>query len=502
MEFKDLIASLNIDAVLPEAIIICSSLFILIIDLIFQRRANAVLPYMAILGLILSMLSLLFQWNGKEVTAFLGSFQTDSLSIAFRLLIALSSMLCVLLSIEYLENSKKTLSEFLVIFLTATLGAMLLCGSNDILMIFLSLETLGLCSYILTGYMKKDIRSNEASIKYLLIGAASSSILLYGFSLLYGLSHGHIEIHEIAANLIKDQNGNSLASLVALALIIVGISFKIAAAPFHQWAPDVYEGAPTPVVAFLSVSSKAAGLMLATRIMTILFPYIINEWHNIFQILAILSMAIGNIIAISQTNIKRMLGYSSIAQAGFLLVGLLAGNINGYSSMLVYMLIYLFMNLGAFACVILFSLKTGSDQIRDYGGLYLKDPILALCLSICLLSLGGIPPFGGFFGKLYLFWAGWEAGSYLLVFVGLLTSVISIFYYIKIIKMMIIKESPEVSFAIKNYSQKRWSIKDITPIEVSILICVIGTTISGIFVNPIISIAQQTVIDSSWLMAI
>lgn len=239
MEFKDLIASLNIDAVLPEAIIICSSLFILIIDLIFQRRANAVLPYMAILGLILSMLSLLFQWNGKEVTAFLGSFQTDSLSIAFRLLIALSSMLCVLLSIEYLENSKKTLSEFLVIFLTATLGAMLLCGSNDILMIFLSLETLGLCSYILTGYMKKDIRSNEASIKYLLIGAASSSILLYGFSLLYGLSHGHIEIHEIAANLIKDQNGNSLASLVALALIIVGISFKIAAAPFHQWAPDV-----------------------------------------------------------------------------------------------------------------------------------------------------------------------------------------------------------------------------------------------------------------------
>ncbi|MFM7580170.1 MAG: photosynthetic/respiratory NAD(P)H-quinone oxidoreductase subunit B, partial [Microcystaceae cyanobacterium] len=211
----------------------------------------------------------------------------------------------------------------------------------------------------------------------------------------------------------------------------------------HQWTPDVYEGSPTPVVAFLSVGSKAAGFAIAIRLLVTAFGVITDEWKVIFTALAVLSMILGNVVALAQTSMKRMLAYSSIGQAGFVMIGLTAGTDDGYASMVFYLLIYLFMNLGAFTCIILFSLRTGTDQISDYAGLYNKDPLLTLGLSICLLSLGGIPPLAGFFGKIYLFWAGWQAGLYGLVLLGLLTSVVSIYYYIRVVKMMVVKEPQE-----------------------------------------------------------
>ncbi|MEO0687890.1 MAG: NAD(P)H-quinone oxidoreductase subunit N, partial [Cyanobacteria bacterium J06649_11] len=291
----------------------------------------------------------------------------------------------------------------------------------------------------------------------------------------------------------------SLGLAISLVFIIAGIAFKISAVPFHQWTPDVYEGSPTPVVAFLSVGSKAAGFALAIRLLTTAFGSLTEQWHFIFTALAILSMVLGNVVALAQTSIKRMLAYSSIAQAGFVMIGLIAGTDNGYSSMIFYLFIYLFMNLGAFSCIILFSLRTGTDQISEYAGLYQKDPLLTLCLSICLLSLGGIPPMAGFFGKIYLFWAGWQAGLYGLVLLGLITSVISIYYYIRVVKMMVVKEPQEMSDAVKNYPPISWKLPGLRPLQVGLVTTLIATSIAGILSNPLFTLVNNSVANTPML---
>ncbi|KAK5819582.1 hypothetical protein PVK06_024595 [Gossypium arboreum] len=350
------------------------------------------------------------------------------------------------------------ITEFLLFVLTATLGGMFLCGANDLITIFVAPECFSLCSYLLSGYTKKDVRSNEATTKYLLMGGASSSILVHGFSWLYGSSGGEIELQEIVNGLINTQMYNSPGISIALIFITVGIGFKLSPAPSHQWTPDVYEGVRDYecnrsirrqkdhpkmiiswllrtnqirwfyfsifltcsygtkvekieknqsftttdegfleklriIVAFLSVTSKVAASASATRIFDIPFYFSSNEWHLLLEILAILSMILGNLIAITQTSMKRMLAYSSIGQIGYVIIGIIVGDSNGgYASMITYMLFYISMNLGTFACIVLFGLRTGTDNIRDYAGLYTKDPFLALSLALCLLSLGGLPP--------------------------------------------------------------------------------------------------------------
>nr|YP_009371215.1 NdhB [Torreya grandis]APX55493.1 NADH-plastoquinone oxidoreductase subunit 2 [Torreya jackii]ARR75336.1 NdhB [Torreya grandis] len=241
----------------------------------------------------------------------------------------------------------------------------------------------------------------------------------------------------------------------------------------------------------MSVISKVAASALATRIFDIIFYFSLNEWHLLLEILAILSMILGNLIAITQTNIKRMLAYSSIGQIGYILIGIIDRNSNnGYASMITYMLFYIFMNIGTFACIVLFSLRTGTDNIRDYAGLYTKDPFSALSLALCLLSLGGIPPLAGFFGKLYLFWCGWQAGSYLLVSIGLFMSVISIYYYLKIIKLLMTERNKEITPHVQNYRLSSSISKNY--IEFSMIVCVIASALLGIVMNPIVAIAQDT----------
>jgi NAD(P)H-quinone oxidoreductase subunit 2 len=248
---------------------------------------------------------------------------------------------------------------------------------------------------------------------------------------------------------------------------------------------------PTPVVAFLSVTSKVAASASATRIFDIPFYFSSNEWHLLLEILAILSMILGNLIAITQTSMKRMLAYSSIGQIGYVIIGIIVGDSNdGYASMITYMLFYISMNLGTFACIVLFGLRTGTENIRDYAGLYTKDPFLALSLALCLLSLGGLPPLAGFFGKLYLFWCGWQAGLYFLVLIGLLTSVVSIYYYLKIIKLLMTGRNQEITPHVRNY--RRSPLRSNNSIELSMIVCVIASTIPGISMNPIIAIAQDT----------
>ncbi|MCY7337485.1 MAG: NAD(P)H-quinone oxidoreductase subunit N, partial [Chamaesiphon sp.] len=361
--------------------------------------------------------------------------------------------------------------------------------------------TLSISSYLMTGYMKRDPRSNEAALKYLLIGASSSAVFLYGVSLLYGLSGGETTLPEIAIGIANANGSLSLGLVVSLVFVIAGIAFKISAVPFHQWAPDVYEGSPTPVVAFLSVGSKAAGFALAIRLLVTAFPQVIEQWHFVFTVLAILSMVLGNVVALAQTSMKRMLGYSSIAQAGFVMIGMVIGTETGYASMVFYLLVYLFMNLGAFACVILFTLRTGTDRISDYSGLYQKDPFLTLALSICLLSLGGIPPLAGFFGKIYIFWAGWKAGAYGLVLLALVTSVVSIYYYLRVVKMMVVKEPNEMSDVVRNYPVTNWNLPGMRPLQVATLATLIATSLAGILSNPLFTLANDSVSHTPMLQA-
>jgi NAD(P)H-quinone oxidoreductase subunit 2 len=410
-------------------------------------------------------------------------------------------MSTILMSIRYVEQSGTPLAEFIAILMTATLGGMFLSGANELVMIFISLEALSISSYLLTGYTKRDPRSNEAALKYLLIGASSTAVFLYGVSLLYGLSGGQTELTAIAQGIATANIGQSLGLVIALVFVIAGIGFKISAAPFHQWTPDVYEGAPTPVIAFLSVGSKAAGFALAIRLLTTVFPMVADEWRFVFTALAVLSMVLGNVVALAQTSMKRMLAYSSIAQAGFVMIGLIAGTDAGYSSMIFYLLVYLFMNLCGFTCVVLFSLRTGTDQISEYSGLYQKDPLLTLGLSVSLLSLGGIPPLAGFFGKIYLFWAGWQAGLYWLVLLGLITSVVSIYYYIRVVKMMVVKEPQEMSDVVKNYPQVRWDLPGLRPLQLGLIVTLIATTISGILSNPLFTLANNSVTNTPMLQA-
>nr|YP_010041928.1 NADH-plastoquinone oxidoreductase subunit 2 [Bromus catharticus]YP_010041944.1 NADH-plastoquinone oxidoreductase subunit 2 [Bromus catharticus]QPB15258.1 NADH-plastoquinone oxidoreductase subunit 2 [Bromus catharticus]QPB15274.1 NADH-plastoquinone oxidoreductase subunit 2 [Bromus catharticus] len=477
--------------IFPECILIFGLILLLMIDSTSDQKDRPWLYFISSTSLVISITALLFRWREEPIISFSGNFQTNNFNEIFQFLILLCSTLCIPLSVEYIECTEMAITEFLLFVLTATLGGMFLCGANDLITIFVAPECFSLCSYLLSGYTKRDLRSNEATMKYLLMGGASSSILVHGFSWLYGSSGGEIELQEIVNGLINTQMYNSPGISIALISITVGLGFKLSPAPFHQWTPDVYEGSPTPVVAFLSVTSKVAASASATRILDIPFYFSSNEWHLLLEILAILSMILGNLLAITQTSMKRMLAYSSIGQIGYVIIGIIVGDSNdGYASMITYMLFYISMNLGTFACIVLFGLRTGTDNIRDYAGLYTKDPFLALSLALCLLSLGGLPPLAGFFGKLYLFWCGWQAGLYFLVSVGLLTSVLSIYYYLKIIKLLMTGRNQEITPYVRNY--RRSPLRSNNSIELSMTVCVIASTIPGISMNPILAIAQDT----------
>nr|YP_010625358.1 NADH-plastoquinone oxidoreductase subunit 2 [Tulipa fosteriana]YP_010625375.1 NADH-plastoquinone oxidoreductase subunit 2 [Tulipa fosteriana]WBG72772.1 NADH-plastoquinone oxidoreductase subunit 2 [Tulipa gesneriana]WBG72773.1 NADH-plastoquinone oxidoreductase subunit 2 [Tulipa gesneriana]WBG72937.1 NADH-plastoquinone oxidoreductase subunit 2 [Tulipa gesneriana]WBG72938.1 NADH-plastoquinone oxidoreductase subunit 2 [Tulipa gesneriana]WBG73023.1 NADH-plastoquinone oxidoreductase subunit 2 [T len=477
--------------IFPECILIFGLILLLMIDSTSDQKDRPWFYFISSTSLVISITALLFRWREEPLISFSGNFQTNNFNEIFQFLILLCSTLCIPLSVEYIECTEMAITEFLLFVLTATLGGMFLCGANDLITIFVAPECFSLCSYLLSGYTKRDVRSNEATTKYLLMGGASSSILVHGFSWLYGSSGGEIELQEIVNGLINTQMYNSPGISIALISITVGIGFKLSPAPFHQWTPDVYEGSPTPVVAFLSVTSKVAASASATRILDIPFYFSSNEWHLLLEILAILSMILGNLIAITQTSMKRMLAYSSIGQIGYVIIGIIVGDSNdGYASMITYMLFYISMNLGTFACIVSFGLRTGTDNIRDYAGLYTKDPFLALSLALCLLSLGGLPPLAGFFGKLYLFWCGWQAGLYFLVSIGLLTSVVSIYYYLKIIKLLMTGRNQEITPHVRNY--RRSPLRSNNYIELSMTVCVIASTIPGISMNPILAIAQDT----------
>jgi NADH-quinone oxidoreductase subunit N len=408
------------------------AVLILFIDFFLKDRSRQGLGYFSLLGLAATAFLTVMSASG---TGFYGSYVADDYGRLFNIIFILSAMLTILASLDFAEIRMKHKGEYYALLLFATVGMMFLAGANELVTLYVSLELATIPLYVLAAFLKKDHKSTEAGLKYVIIGGASSAILLFGLSLIYGLTGttflADMQSWDLTAVNLKPALG------LAIVLLVAGFGFKLAAAPFHMWAPDVYEGAPTPVTAFLSVSSKAAGLVAFVRIF--FAPLIVarTDWILILEIVAVLAMVIGNFVALMQSNIKRMLAYSSIAQVGYVLVALCAGN--GYSiiGMMIFLLAYLFANIGAFMIAIGFSNMTGSDQIDDYAGMIRRNPLASVMMTIFMLSLVGIPPTAGFLGKYWLFAAAVKEHIYWLVVVAVLTSVVSLFYYVNVVRKMI-----------------------------------------------------------------
>jgi NADH-quinone oxidoreductase subunit N len=367
-----------------------------------------------------------------------GLIAVDRFSFFFKIVFLTAALLTVLMSSRYLQIEGASPGEYYFLILCATLGMMIMAGGVDLITSFIGLETMAVSFYILVGFIKPNQRSNEAAVKYFLLGAFSLGILLYGMSLLYGLS-GTTNMRAMAT-LFAGQERHPLLVL-AVILIVGGMGFKIAAVPFHMWAPDVYEGAPTPVTAFLSVGSKAAAFAMLLRIFMIGVPSMNADWRLLFEVLAVVTMTVGNLAALTQTNLKRMLAYSSIAHAGYLLIGVVAATPRGVSAMLIYMFVYSFMQLGAFAIIVLMRRQDMvGDELKDLSGLHFRHPFAAFAMLLFMLSLGGIPPTAGFMGKFWLFSAAIEAGYVRLAVIGVLNSAISLYYYIRIVVFMYLKK--------------------------------------------------------------
>ena len=432
--------------ILPEIALTVGALVVLLVDLVFKDRDDLTFPTtlltLAVTGAVL------FSFAGVDATASRGLLAIDGFAMFFKSIFLLTAVITVLMSSSYLKVEGVRAGEYYFLVLCAALGMMFMASGVDLIALFIGLETMAVSFYVLAGFLKPNQRSNEAGVKYYLLGAFSTGILLYGMSLLYGLS-GSTRLDEIAAALaVQPESG-----MMALALILVGagMAFKIAAVPFHMWAPDVYEGAPTPITAYLSVGSKAAAFAMLLRVFVEGLPTIAADWQVFFLLLAALTMTVGNIAAITQSNMKRMLAYSSIAHSGYVLIGVVAGTSRGWTAAMVYLLVYLFMQLGAFAIVTMLRRRdVVGDELKDLSGLYFRSPISAVAMLVFMLSLGGIPPTAGFMGKFWIFSAAIDAGTsgssplgtalVWLAVIGVVNSAISLFYYIRVVVFMWVKE--------------------------------------------------------------
>ncbi len=431
---------------LPEILVTALALTVLAWD--WLTHDKRLLGRIALFGLVLVSGAIGGQLlaGGGVGTTLAGMFVGDRLGLILRLAITGSAALVVALSLD-IVSSRPHAGEFYALLLMAVLGAMFAVSAGDLVQVFLSIELLSLSSYALAGWFKTDRRASEAALKYLLFGGTSSGFFLFGAALLYGIT-GSTNLMDIARALAHLDPRMGPMALLAGLLALAGLAYKVAAVPFHGWCPDVYEGAPVPVAAFLSVGSKIAGFAVLIRLLTGALPYLAGDWLVVVTILSIASMSFGNLAALGQTNVKRMLGYSSIAQAGYLLLGLVAAaNLGtkglGLAAIVFYLIGYAFMNLGAFAVVALYAHLTGKEEIRDYAGLGRRNPVMALFMLVCMVSLAGLPPLVGFWGKFYLFSAVVQYAlataqpAYIwLAVVGVLNSVVSMYYYMKIPKAM------------------------------------------------------------------
>ncbi len=481
----------------PELVISAVLVIIVIADLIMDKNKK-LLPFISLAGLLVAGYYVIDQFGMSTFASVpqggSGLIAVDSFGAFFKLIVILSSLFVVYFSLnsDEVKLSMDRHGEYYALIFGMILGMFFMVAAADLILIYLSLELVSLCSYVLAGFTKTSLRNSEASLKYIIYGSVASGIMLFGISFLYGMT-GSTNIYEI--NLIL-QNGsfNTLTMMISGLLIFTGIGYKISAAPFHFWTPDVYEGAPVTITAYLSIASKAAGFALLIRFIRITFVlgvdqngywHLVNliDWKSFIIVISILTMTLGNFAALWQSNMKRLLAYSSIAHAGYLLLGLAVLSNQGLTAILIYFGVYAFMTLGAFFVVMLIANKTGSEELDDYKGLGYASPWLGVSLAIFLVSLTGLPPTAGFIGKLYLFMALVDAKMIVVAVIALLNSVVSLYYYIKVLKNMYLVtieiEKPAISVSFANI--------------VMLLILLAPILILGIYFTPLVNLAKYSI---------
>ena len=435
---------MNLSLLIPELCLVAIAILVIMLDLVIKQKEW--LSKVSLAGLVVAGGFTIAMWGGSYPAIFNNMLAVDNFALFFKLLFVVISFLVILASADYIGKLARFRAEYYALILLSTVGMMLMAATADLISLYVALELTSISLYALVGFLK-DGKSTESALKYLLLGALASAVLLYGMALIFGVT-GRTQLGE-SAQVIQSMSAQGIlaspALLLGIVLLISGFGFKIAAVPFQMWVPDVYEGAPTPITAYLSVASKAAGFAIILRVFFSAFGtpiWLSLNWGLIFAALAIISMTVGNVVAIHQTNIKRMLGYSSIAQAGYLMVGMAAvgfspaKDILGQSGILFFLASYALTNLGAFIAIIAISNKLNSDAISDYSGMGKQSPVMVLALTLCLISLIGMPPAAGFMAKFYLFSAAVQNGLLWLVAIAVINSVISAYYYLRVVKVM------------------------------------------------------------------
>ncbi len=482
---------------LPELALAATLVMGILVDL-FSRRSATAVSAVVLIGLLTALALTIGQW-GLHISVFSGMLAVDPFALFFKLVILTCAVFIVLFSrwSGELQARSRPLGEFYSLIAGLTLGMVLMAGANNLLMMYLALELSSITSYILTGYTREAADSSEASLKYIIYGAFSSGLMVYGISILYGLT-GSLDLSLLnqALPAVVARGGSAIYALViAGVLVIAGFGYKIAAVPFHFWSPDVYEGAPITVTAFLSVASKAGGFAMLIRFLKVTFidPSMIAsvggwgllrgfDWYHLLAALSVLSMTVGNMVAIWQNNLKRLLAYSSIAHAGYILMGVVVMNNQGLAAVLIYFVVYLFMNLGAFFVVMLIANKTGSEDIEDYKGIGPRAPFVTVSLAIFLISLTGLPPTAGFVGKLYLFAAALNDGWIWLAVAGALNSVVALYYYVRVLKNMYLEKSEQTTPIVFSLPEKAM-----------VLVLVVPVLLLGVYFAPVASLAQASI---------
>lgn len=431
MTAETLLASLQLS--IPELILAVGAMALLMIGVFSGEKSASTVTGLAVAVLIIAGLWLVLKTGEGE--AYGGAFLSDPFAKFMKVLALIGSITALVMTVGHARSAQIDRFEFPVLLVLATLGMLLMISANDLMSLYLSLELQSLALYVVAAINRDSVRSTEAGLKYFVLGALSSGMLLYGVSLIYGFT-GHTGFTQIAAALTAE--GRSLGLIFGLVFVLAGLAFKISAVPFHMWTPDVYEGAPTPVTAFFAAAPKVAAMAILVRIVINAFEPVVADWQQIIVFISIASMLLGAFAAIGQKNIKRLMAYSSIGHMGYALVGLAAGSMAGVRGVLLYMLIYMVMTLGTFACILAMRRKEGEnvENVDDLAGLSQTNPFMATVLTVLMFSLAGIPPMAGFFGKYFVFMAAIEAQLYALAIIGVLASVVGAYYYLRVIKVM------------------------------------------------------------------
>lgn len=465
---------MNYAPISVEIITASAGLLLLVFGLLFTaqaRKLNFGLAAAAAAGLLL----LTWGQSGLNETLFYGTYRADGISWFFKLLFLAAAALVLAGSGRFGEKYFKASWQFPALVLMAVTGMMVMASAGDLLVVYIGLELMTVSFYILSAYLHEDLRSYEAGLKYLVLGAVSSAVFLMGLSILYALT-GSTSLTMLGRQLMGTTQP---VVWLALGLILAGLGFKISSVPFHMWAPDVYQGAPTPVTALLAVASKAAGFAVLVRLLVTVFAGQIAVYAHWVAVLAAVTIIFGNLVAIVQTNMKRLLAYSSIAQAGYIMVGLAAANPNGFKGIFFYALVYVFANLGAFIILTRVEAETGSSEIADLNGLARRSPFMAAIMTICLLSLAGIPPLAGFVGKWYLFSGAVESGYLWLALIGLIMSMVSVYYYLSVSRAMYIGQTEETGPIRAGFGE-----------GLVMWICMILTVLAGVYPAPLTEMAK------------